>query len=232
MRIFVGYGYNQRDLWIEEYVFPLLEAFGVEVVSGKEVYGLALPTAIGALIKGADAAIGFTTRRDDLGGGRYGTHQWVIDELVVAQAPPNSIPWVEVREDGVEFPGGLLPATNLQRITYQESDRALCLVAIAQALRRFCELTNVTTIRLGPSAVIDQISPMLDDPSFSCECRTLRGIIERQGVPNKVRPIKGGLFVQLQGVAPDELVRVAISAGGHTWRSSYESIDTVDLQLR
>ncbi len=71
----------------------------------------------------------------------------------------------------------------LQRITYQESDRALCLVAIAQALRRFCELTNVTTIRLGPSAVIDQISPMLDDPSFSCECRTCEASSKGRAFP-------------------------------------------------
>jgi len=40
------------------------------------------------------------------------------------------------------------------------------------------------------------------------------------------------LFVQLQGVASNELVRLTITAGGRTWRSAYESIDTVDLQLK
>ena len=35
-----------------------------------------------------------------------------------------------------------------------------------------------------------------------------------------VLPIKGGLFVQLQGVASNELVRLTITAGGRTWRSA------------
>jgi hypothetical protein len=35
MRIFVGYGYNDRDKWIEDLVFPLLESFGCDVVEGK-----------------------------------------------------------------------------------------------------------------------------------------------------------------------------------------------------
>ena len=39
MKIFVGYGYHPRDVWIEEMVFPLIKAFGAETVSGKELYG-------------------------------------------------------------------------------------------------------------------------------------------------------------------------------------------------
>ena len=42
MRIFVGYGYNERDKWVEGYVLPLLVAFACEVVHGKAVYGGAL----------------------------------------------------------------------------------------------------------------------------------------------------------------------------------------------
>ena len=31
IKIFVGYGYNERDSWIERFVFPLVKAFGAEV---------------------------------------------------------------------------------------------------------------------------------------------------------------------------------------------------------
>ena len=34
MRIFIGYGYNDRDRWIEDLVFPLLTAFGCDLVHG------------------------------------------------------------------------------------------------------------------------------------------------------------------------------------------------------
>ena len=33
MKIFVGYGYNDRDRWVEQFVFPIIEAFGSEVVA-------------------------------------------------------------------------------------------------------------------------------------------------------------------------------------------------------
>ena len=231
MRVFVGYGYHPRDSWIEEFVFPLVTAFGIEVVHGKAVYGGALPDEVMKNIRLSDAMIGFTTQRDDLGGGKFSTHPWVVQELTVAEAQVPRIPWVEVREDGVDI-GGLLEAADLQRIDYKETERAMCLVKIAQALRRFRELTNVTTIRLGPGEAVDQISPLLDDPTFACTCQILRGIIETPAVRKPVLPIKGGLYVQLQGVASNELVRLTITAGGRTWRSAYESIDTVDLQLK
>lgn len=64
MRVFVGYGYNQRDQWVDDYVLPLLVAFGCEVVHGKAVYGGALPDEVIMAIRTSDAAIGFTTRRE------------------------------------------------------------------------------------------------------------------------------------------------------------------------
>ena len=129
-------------------------------------------------------------------------------------------------------PGGAIEAANVQRIDYQEAARAECRVQVAQALRRFLELTGITTVRLGPDAVVGQISPFLDDTSFICRCQTLRGSLETPAHTIPVRPIKGSLFVQLQGIAQGELVRLTVSAGGHTWRSNYESVDTVDIQLK
>ena len=82
MKIFVGYGYNERDHWIEKLVFPLIEAFGADVVSGKEVAGQLLGNAVRDLIERSDAMMGFTTRRgDDPDGAMWGTHRWVTDEL-------------------------------------------------------------------------------------------------------------------------------------------------------
>lgn len=232
MRIFVGYGYNERDRWIEDYVFPLVVAFGCEVVHGKSVYGGALPDEVMKAIRTSDALIGFTTRRELLVEGQYRTHDWVVQELLTAHTQDPRIPWVEIREQGVISPGGILEAADAQRIDYREDERPGCLVKIAQALRRFQDLTNVTMIRLGPASAVDQISSLLDDRSFLCTCQTLRGTIQLAARPTPVFPIKGGLFVQLRGVARGELVRIAISGRGRSWRSDYESVDTVDVQVR
>lgn len=233
MRVFIGYGYSERDKWVEDYVFPLVIAMGYQTSHGRAVYGGALSEEIIQTIRASDALIGFTTRREAAENGEFRTHEWVVQELTAAAtARDPSIPWVEVREDGVKPPGGILEGAGTQRIDYKDSDRAGCLVRIAQALQRFDEQTNITTVRLGPSTATDDISSLLHDPSFNCTCETLRGARQLPPRPTPVFPMKGGLFVQLRGVAPDEFVRISIYARGRVWRSDYESVDTVDIRLK
>ena len=145
LRLFVGYGYNARDKWVETHVIPLVRAFGCKVEHGKAVYGGALPNEVLKLIHASDAMIGFTTRRDPDPGrpGQFPTHPWVVQELTAAlsQVPP--IPWVEVREEGVVSPGGMIEAMNTQRIDYREAERADCLLSIALALERFGKEVSV-----------------------------------------------------------------------------------------
>jgi hypothetical protein len=232
MRIFVGYGYNDRDKWIEEYVFPLLVAMGYDIAHGKVVYGGGLSEEIVKVIRMSDAMIGFTTRRGDPVEGGYRTHEWVIHELSTAAAFSDPrIPWVEVRESGVMPPGGALDAVGAQRIKYAENNRAKCLVEIAQAASRFEELTHITPVRLGPGDIADVIAGLSQDPTFHCECEVLRRLRQLPAEPVAVLPMKGSLFVQLRGIQRDDLVRISVSARGRVWRSSYESVDTVDVQL-
>jgi hypothetical protein len=79
---------------------------------------------------------------------------------------------------------------------------------------------------------VEQISALLDDPSFTCNCQTLRGAVQSDFRKVPVFPIKGSVFVQLRGVAHGELVRITVSVRGRTWRSDYESVDTVDVQVK
>jgi hypothetical protein len=36
IRVFIGYGYNARDKWVETHVVPLVKAFGNTVVHGPD----------------------------------------------------------------------------------------------------------------------------------------------------------------------------------------------------
>ena len=106
MKIFVGYGYNERDKWVEDLVFTLMRAFDAEPISGKEIPGQKLDEGIKELIRKSDAVMGFVTRRGDKGaGGFYSTSRWVTDELSIANAM--NVSFVEVREDGVDPRTGL-----------------------------------------------------------------------------------------------------------------------------
>jgi len=114
----------------------------------------------------------------------------------------------------------------------QSWEHSRCLVKIAQALNSFRERTSVTMVRLGPASVVKQIGAFMQHATFACTCEILRGV--RQSVPHRVPvfPMRGGLFVQLRGIARDEKVQISISAVGRTWRSDYESLDTVDIQVK
>src|SRR5438067_1371019 len=120
MRVFIGYGYNPRDKWVETYVVPMVKAFGCTVEHGKTVYGGALPDEVLRLIRGSDAMMGFTTQRDPAGTDASGqpiftTHPWVVQELTAAISQNPPIPFVEVREERVIDPGGIISAHNAQR---------------------------------------------------------------------------------------------------------------------
>ena len=234
MRIFIGYGYNDRDKWIEQYVFPLATAFGCDIEHGKAVYGGALPDEVVKKIRASQAMIGFTTRReeDPPGSGRYRTHEWVVQELVTANGQTPKIPWVEVRQEGVISPGGILEAADAQRIDYVEAERAMCLVKVAEALRRLNDLTRVSLIRLGPEPVVETISDMLEERGFTCEYQTMQGANQSQWEPAPTLPIKGSVFVQLKGLGATDYVRLRIRVGSREWRSNYETVDTVDIRLK
>jgi hypothetical protein len=237
MRVFVGYGYNPRDRWVETQVFPIVRAFGCTVEHGQAVYGGSLSDEVLRRIRTSDAMIGFTTRRDPAGNDAKGqpqftTHPWVVQELIAALAQTPAIPFVEVREEGVVDPGGLITAHQAQRIVYRETDRADCLVAICLALERFRQTGGVTTVRLAPAGAAEQIGDLLDSPGFLCQCQVLRGDTELPAGPVPVLPIRGSLFVKLRGIGPADLVRITISARGRTWRSSYDSVDVADVHLK
>ncbi len=142
------------------------------------------------------------------------------------------IPWVEIREEGVISPGGILESVDAQRTEYRQENLATCLVTIAQAVRRFKDLTSVHDDPAWPRIGGGTDSRVVGRCEFVCTWQSLRGSIQQSPRLGPVFPIRGGVFVQLRGAAQDELVRITISARGRTWRSDYESVDTVDVQVK
>ena len=65
MRIFLGYGYNERDAWVEQHVVPILRAMSIDTVDGKDMHGEVLQEGVKNRIDIADAVIGFCTLRRD-----------------------------------------------------------------------------------------------------------------------------------------------------------------------
>ena len=225
MQLFVGYGYNPRDQWIEELVFPLAEALGCQVVHGKANYGDNLSPEIKSLLLSSDAMVGFLTRREKTGE-HWSTHRWVIEELACAFA---QIPVLEVREDGVDPQSGML--AGIQRIQYCETERDRCLIQIAQAISRIKEKIEHRTFRLEPAEFTTIFRALLKKPGLRCSYRVMRRNIEYDFREASIFPVAGGLQLSIDGLRATDLIQVCIAYGDESWTSDYEPVDSIRLRL-
>lgn len=228
MRIFVAYGYNPRDEWIPTLVFPIIEAFGAEVVTGEKMWGESIPPRVQERIRQADSLIGFATQRGSrLPDGTYGTHRWVTDEIAYALGLGRLI--VEVRETGVTDQGGLVG--DRQRIAYDERARDRCLVEVAQAVGRWCR-GMAFDFQLLPQAFIEQVKPVLSRPGFRCTYRLMVNGRESPEQEAKLLPIQGGLVMKATDLPRQAFIQIRVQAIGYSWVSDYETLDARGISLR
>jgi len=142
MRVFVGFGYNERDQWIEEQVFPVLQCMGFTVVHGKGLHGEVLQQGVKDQLDQSDAAVGFFTIRAGQGDADFNSHIWVRDEMVYFSAKDKPI--VPIKEENVRVPDGLLG--DRPYVVLRQNDRLACVVELVQALGR----RNIRRIKLKP----------------------------------------------------------------------------------
>jgi hypothetical protein len=118
MKIFVSWPYETK--WVEQYAIPLIESYGVEVVTGKALQGEhTLTDGAKNAIAACDALVAFTTRRDpapsrsaanreslpkkrSMNSGGSNTSDWVVDEIKHAKSLCKRV--FEFREGGVVYP--------------------------------------------------------------------------------------------------------------------------------
>lgn len=131
MKIFIGWPYD--SVWVEDYVIPLVESYGITVLTGKELQGKDIPQGVIENIAAADTHLFITTRRhgpDE--NGNYSTSDWVLDEMSRANDSGKQV-IIEIREDKVEYRRSNLHP-NRQHIPCDPSDRTKALVELGKAL--------------------------------------------------------------------------------------------------
>jgi hypothetical protein len=224
LRVFVAYGYNDRDRWIPEHVTPLVKAFGADVVAGEDLQGERITEEVQRRIENADALIGFRTRR--LGEGEHLSHLWVEQEL--AYALGKGLKVVEVREEGISEQAGLLG--DRQWIPYKETERERVLVALAETLYRWVREAPVE-LQLLPPDFVQEIRPLLRAPGFRCTYSILAGSRESGPTEATVRPMEGGLVIRAAGLGPQAFVQVSVEGSGRRWSSEWRSADRLRIEL-
>lgn len=231
MKLFVAFGYNDRDRWIEDLVVPLVHACGFDPVTGKAPYGQPLDDVLRQRIRTCDGVIGFLTQRSGPASAGAGneTHRWVIEELAYARAGGKF--HVEFRESGVSAqPGG---GGAYVHIPFDSKERDKVMLAVAQALGDLRNSHNL--LQLLPDTLIREIGPLLkkDPTQVNIECRFLSNT-HHESDWVRITPIAqlGSIMARVSNVPPDAShLKVRVSANGNRYESDYQSRNCVAVNL-
>lgn len=227
MKIFVGYGYNERDKWIEERVFPILRCAGFTVVHGKDMHGLHLQPEVARRLDQSDAAVGFFTMRDGAVDLEFNSHIWVRDEMLYAIGKGKPI--VPVKENGVQLQEGLLG--NRQYIPLNQEDRLACVAELLEALGQ----RNMRRIRLDPSddSLRARLWSWRRTPEFVIRYRTQNADgVESDFRNGRLEIVDQGFYLNLVEVPNKAYVEVeGLLNGASQFTSGWVSADAVQIRV-
>jgi hypothetical protein len=227
MKLFVGFGYNDRDSWIEKQVFPILNGMGFTVVHGKGMHGDILQSEVKTRIDQSDAAIGFFTIREGQGDADFTSHLWVRDEMVHANAKKKPI--IPVKEEGVKVPDGLLG--DRQYILLRQNERLACVAELVVAIGR----RNIRRLKLDPNS--DQLKKNLWQlrkiAGFVIRYRTKDEMdIESQYRDGRMELVDQGFYLNVSDVPKRGFVEVeGVLNGEIQFSSGWASADAVQVVI-
>lgn len=228
MRVFVGFGYNERDTWIETQVFPILQNMGFVVVDGKDLHGEILQIGVQSLIEQSDAVVGFLTIRDPTSTGDFNSHLWVQNELVYAVGKEKPI--IPIREENVRVPDAILG--NIQYIMLRQNDRLACVSELVRALGR----RNIRRIKLEPED--DDLRRDLRrwrvDQNFVISYRTQDSTtgIESDPQTGRLEVVNSGFYLNVSDVPRKDYVEIqGILNGQAQFNSGWASTDAVSVKI-
>jgi len=227
MTIFIAYPF--RDQWIAQWIFPLVEALGFRVESGREMAGQTIDEGIRKKIEGCDGLVAFMTRVTLIEGtNRFKASDWVMQEYTHAAA--RGLLVLEVREAEVEFHGQL--AGNRQWIDLDAVDRLPAAVQLCRTLREWQSGIDIE-LRLRTPSFVEAIRGRLIDRKYHCayvlrhrDGREITHLAEVQ-----IFPRSGGLFVYARNVPREAFIELRVEFNGETWTSLGREVQTIDIDL-
>jgi hypothetical protein len=227
MRVFVGYGYNERDEWIERDVFPILAAMNLEIVSGLDMHGEVLQDGVKDRIESSDGLIGFTTLRSGQENADFGSHIWVRDEMTYALALKKRV--VEIRETGVNIGQGIVG--DRQRIDLDPKDRLRCIAALvkvvsAWSMRRLLLVPKEPDLerRIHRAIVKGELVVAYRGRIGNSISKSQEGRLER---------VNSGLYLNAIGLPDNSLVEIegSTKSDGVLFNTGWASADLVRITI-
>ncbi len=230
MKVFVGFGYNENDKWIEQLILPLIEALGCEVVTGEEMQGERLSEGVIERISDADACIGFLTKRGEVANqdGTFPTHRWVIEELTTALN--KGLPIYEIREKGVDPQKGI--AADRQRLEYDDTSKVL--LEVVKFVMKEKNKLSTKIFMLLPPEILTDIRPYLANGDITCSYRFMYKTKYYNPEETTLERFQGGYGVIVKKIpSEDALIEIKIKGPNRlSWSSGFVPVGLINVHIQ
>ncbi len=230
MKVFIGFGYNDNDKWIEQLVIPLVAALGCETMTGEEMQGEKLSDGVVERITDSDACIGFLTKRGTQPNldGSFPTHRWVIEEMTTALNKDK--PVFEIREKGIDDQKGILG--DRQRLDFEDVSKVM--LEVVKFVMKEKNKLSTKIFMLLPSEILSEIRPHLANNDITCSYRFMYKTKYYDSQTTSIERFQGGYGIIIKQIPnEDALIEIKIKAPGKiSWSSGFVSVGLINVQLQ
>jgi TIR domain len=215
LRVFLGFSFRKEDRDLVGDVQTLLEAQGVQLITGEVTAGEALTPAIKTLIEGADALVALLTAREQKANGRFTTHDWVRDELNHAREKHK--PAIALVDKAVDLAGF---NQEHERIDYDSKSPLPAFLKLSRTIGEWHRKAgNRVKIRVLPVSLVRKIGA---GDAAACSYRLTNDGQSTDWLEGRILREVGGTFAYVSGVQRDSLIELRVRLGDETWFSVAE----------
>lgn len=224
MKIFLSFSFN-HGLELTKATERLLSSHDVVPITGRQLGGEQVDTAVEGKILQADALISLITRKPNAAAGEMPTSQAVLQEYYFART--RGMRAIAVVENGLQF----ADMSNKERVAYDPQLPLEGILRISETIAEWRrDMGQELKVQILPSALADELE---NDELLKCSHR----LVEKElGTPWKdVTAIseEEGVFVYLRGVRSGHRIQLRIMDAKQriTWQSSAK-LPWASLQLK
>lgn len=226
-RIFLSFSFRDQDRELASQAERLLNSHGITVITGRRLGGEALTPAIQQRINECDGLVALLTRRDQLAGGGWTTHNWVRDELTFARDHDKRT--IALVEKDVQAEGAF---GENERLPFDRDAPLEAFLALSETIGVWKhEAGRRMRVQILPPEFVEWAAALPNEPVC------LYRVFDANGQPSewheaKAVPEPGGMFAHLRGIRDGYLVQLKVQYNAQTWQSRAMSPQALPLELR
>jgi hypothetical protein len=211
--MFVAQWFDGKDRDLVTQVGEILYSHGMGYVTGRVAGGGHLDDAIKQKITACDGLVALATRREELAGGGWTTHPWVMSEFEYAKGQSTHV--IALVEGGVRWEG---MHAGHEYIPLERERVSEALLRLSRTLGEWKENAGkLVKLRVHPDELAERLKNA--GPRFRCRCRFLERGNHSDWRDITLVPEPGSVFLYVPGVRDSQLIEVEVRSDNETWRS-------------